>query len=188
MSAESWTQVQSVMRARALLWHPGGLDDWSLSDWAVALTGEWLELQAVGTFGKTHEQEAEAADILAYAMVFASVVGLDLGRHMDEVEVRHVPFGGGKGLGQMRDAFDDLLSMVKEHNRNRDGAVGKGFTSEQITDSIRESLIGIVDGLRLWCCWAVIDLMKATVAKFDAVSERSGFPSFADFAGGEQTP
>jgi NTP pyrophosphatase (non-canonical NTP hydrolase) len=40
MSKLTFEQLASANLARVCRWHKGGLDEWSPSDWAVALTGE----------------------------------------------------------------------------------------------------------------------------------------------------
>lgn len=41
---ESIPHISIISFARALRWHPEGIDSWSLSDWGVALAGECGEL------------------------------------------------------------------------------------------------------------------------------------------------
>jgi len=41
---ENMAHIRAMNRARALRWHPNGIEEWSVSDWAVALAGEVGEL------------------------------------------------------------------------------------------------------------------------------------------------
>lgn len=76
---------------RALLWHKGGLDEWSISDWAVAAAGEMGEVcDAIkklnrardgieGTRTATVEDVGdEIADTFLYLNLLAARLGLDL--------------------------------------------------------------------------------------------------------------
>lgn len=86
--------VSIINFARALRWHPNGLQSWSMSDWAVALAGECGELCNVvkklnrvrdGITGNNasafelHEQlHDEIADVYIYLDLFAHVAGVNL--------------------------------------------------------------------------------------------------------------
>lgn len=36
----TFAEISKVNLERALLWHPGGLEEWSVSDWSNAMAGE----------------------------------------------------------------------------------------------------------------------------------------------------
>lgn len=40
MAKLTFVEVSQVSLERALLWHPGGLEEWSVADWACAMAGE----------------------------------------------------------------------------------------------------------------------------------------------------
>ena len=81
--------------SRCSKWHPGGVSDWSLSDWAVATAGEMGEACDVvkklnrcrdGLVGnKMSEEELrdalgkELADVAIYLDLLAEAAGVDLG-------------------------------------------------------------------------------------------------------------
>jgi NTP pyrophosphatase (non-canonical NTP hydrolase) len=79
--------------SRAARWHTRGLDEWSPSDWLVAVTGELGELASLmkmrnrerdglegNKFSPTDEQVAnELADIATYLDLLAVSLGVDLG-------------------------------------------------------------------------------------------------------------
>lgn len=88
----------AVLRAanlrRCARWHPGGIQDWSLSDWAVATAGEMgeacnivkkLNRERDGLAGNSVSAEQlqadladELADIAIYLDIFAAAAGVDL--------------------------------------------------------------------------------------------------------------
>lgn len=90
--------ISQVNLARCLRWHPGGINSWSLSDWAVALAGEVGEAcdvikklnrirdnlpgnYKVGqlTVESLNGQLAnELADVYLYLDLLAQVAGIDL--------------------------------------------------------------------------------------------------------------
>ena len=86
----SFTDLAKAGLARAYRWHPGGLTDWSVSDWAVAAAGEIGEaLNAVkkynrardGIQGATATAEdigKEIADTVIYLDLLAQRLGLSL--------------------------------------------------------------------------------------------------------------
>jgi NTP pyrophosphatase (non-canonical NTP hydrolase) len=86
--------VSTAIFARALHWHPQGLQSWSLSDWACALAGETGELCNVvkklnrnrdGLIGNKETPEQlqaalgdEIADVYVYLDLFARRAGFNL--------------------------------------------------------------------------------------------------------------
>lgn len=44
MSDLTFKQVSKTSLERALIWHKGGLEEWTVSDWAVAVMGEAGEI------------------------------------------------------------------------------------------------------------------------------------------------
>lgn len=93
-------------------WHPGGIEDWSLSDWAVAMIGE----------------------------------------------------------------AGEACNVVKKLNRVRDGITGNTKSEAELRAQLGAELADTLIYLDLLAQRAGIDLGAAVVAKFNAVSERVGFP------------
>lgn len=88
-------KLQAISTARCNRWHPGGISDWSLSDWGVALGGEVGEAQNIikklnrvrnriineddppeGELKK--DLAEELADILCYLVLVAECENIDL--------------------------------------------------------------------------------------------------------------
>lgn len=76
----------------------------------------------------------------------------------------------------------ELASLIKMRNRERDGLVGNKFspTDQQFADELAD----VLTYLDLLAAVLRIDLGKAAIDKFNAVSERCGFP---DRIGGATT-
>jgi NTP pyrophosphatase (non-canonical NTP hydrolase) len=86
--------LRAANLSRCSRWHPGGLSEWSLSDWSVATAGELGEALNVvkklnrerdGIAGNTvaaaelHSQLAdEIADVAIYLDIMAASEGIDL--------------------------------------------------------------------------------------------------------------
>jgi NTP pyrophosphatase (non-canonical NTP hydrolase) len=86
--------VATLNLARCLRWHPGGINSWSLSDWAVAFAGEVGELCNVvkklnrvrdGLVGNKESaadlrtaMRKEIADCYLYLDLLAQAAGVDL--------------------------------------------------------------------------------------------------------------
>lgn len=88
--------ISAINLARCNRWHPGGLDEWSVSDWAVAMAGEAGEVcnavkklrrvedsLAQVTGPSTREQAIreigdELADTYLYLDLLAHRLGIDL--------------------------------------------------------------------------------------------------------------
>ena len=104
--------LTQVSVSRAMRWHPGGLEEWSLSDWGVALAGE----------------------------------------------------------------MGELCDVIKKLNRDRDGAVGNKKTREELLRDLADEAHDVLAYLVLLCARAEIDLVDASVSKFNQVSKRNGFP------------
>lgn len=97
---DSIANISRVNLARCLRWHPDGLVEWSLSDWAVALAGEAGELCNVvkklnrvrdGLVGNTVSEEElrvelrkEIADVYLYLDLIAQREGINLAEAVRE--------------------------------------------------------------------------------------------------------
>lgn len=90
----TFRQLRKVSLERCARWHPTGLSEWSLSDWAVAMAGEAgeacnivkkLNRERDGIIGNTKSVDAlradladEIADTLIYLDLLAAREGIDL--------------------------------------------------------------------------------------------------------------
>lgn len=90
----TFADLRAANAKRVKRWHPGGVTDWSLSDWAVAMAGEAGELCNVvkklnrerdritgNTASEAELRDAlgkEIADTLIYLDLLAMRAGLDL--------------------------------------------------------------------------------------------------------------
>jgi NTP pyrophosphatase (non-canonical NTP hydrolase) len=70
----------------------------------------------------------------------------------------------------------ELGNVVKKLNRARDGLKGNKETREELRSMLVKEAADIFIYLELFAQVAEFDLMEATVAKFNEVSERNGFP------------
>jgi NTP pyrophosphatase (non-canonical NTP hydrolase) len=106
---DSIKEISRINLQRCLRWHPDGINSWSLSDWAVAVSGEVGELCNVvkklnrerdGLKGNkesmTELQIAlwkEVADVYLYLDLFAQAAKMDLAtaiaHKFDEVSIRN---------------------------------------------------------------------------------------------------
>ena len=91
---QSIPHVSTISFARALRWHPDGLESWSESDWACALAGEVGELcnvikkrnrvrdhmqqRATNEGTLQHNLKMEIGDVFIYLDLLARRVGLNL--------------------------------------------------------------------------------------------------------------
>ncbi|HEX9768481.1 MAG TPA: MazG-like family protein [Kiloniellales bacterium] len=96
MKALTFSDLRRANLARVKRWHPGGLADWSLADWACAMAGEAgeacnvvkkLNRERDRIAGNTANAEQlqvalarEIADTLIYLDLLAARAGIDLDR------------------------------------------------------------------------------------------------------------
>lgn len=94
MSRLTFAALREVSLRRCLRWHPRGISEWSLSDWAVATAGELgeacnvikkLNRERDGIVGNTiapAELQSmladELADVAIYLDLLAAAAGIDL--------------------------------------------------------------------------------------------------------------
>lgn len=109
---QSIPHISVLNLARALRWHPEGLQSWSLSDWGVALAGE---------------------------------VG-------------------------------ELCNVIKKKNRVRDGLVGNKVSKDELDHELAMEIADVFIYLDLLCHRAGFSLENCIREKFNATSERLGFP------------
>lgn len=79
--ADSILEISNKNYTRCLRWHPAGINSWSLSDWAVALSGEVGELCNV------------VKKLNRHLDLFAAAAGIDLSKAIvdkfNEVSIRN---------------------------------------------------------------------------------------------------
>lgn len=94
----TFTELRDANLSRCAKWHPGGLNEWSLSDWFTATMGELGEAANIGkklnrlrdgmAGNKPGENEAylrgaladEIADVAIYLDILAASEGINLAR------------------------------------------------------------------------------------------------------------
>lgn len=92
----TYAELRAANLSRCAKWHPGGLLDWSLSDWFTATMGELGEAANVakklnrardGIAGNDqsptdlrHDLADEIADVAIYLDILAASEGIDLGQ------------------------------------------------------------------------------------------------------------
>jgi NTP pyrophosphatase (non-canonical NTP hydrolase) len=109
---QSIPHISVLNHARALRWHPDGIESWSLSDWAVALAGECGE----------------------------------------------------------------LCNVVKKLNRVRDGITGNKESDVLLNKALGDEIADVYIYLNLFARRAGFNLEDVIRDKFNATSERVGFP------------
>lgn len=95
-AALTFAELAAANASRCAIWHPGGLDEWSVADWAVAMAGEAGEVcnavkklrrvegDTVGANGPTTREAAieaiaqEIADTAIYLDLLAQRIGIRL--------------------------------------------------------------------------------------------------------------
>lgn len=107
MTVLTFADLRQANTTRCLRWHPGGINEWSVADWAVALTGEVGE--ACNAIKKLRRIETGALNIndepgrnlierdhaihvigdeLADSIIYHDLLALRLGIELAEVVVR----------------------------------------------------------------------------------------------------
>lgn len=98
----TFEQLRRVSLQRALRWHKGGIEEWSVNDWLVAMGGEAGEAQNAG---KKHRRmlsglqqhgnvptslsdaEEKILEELADVVIYADLVAARLGRSLSDAIV-----------------------------------------------------------------------------------------------------
>lgn len=176
-------KLRRVNVARCVKWHSGGVNDWSPSDWACAVSGELGELVEAfvmlrGTRSDTALAELgeEAADVLTYLDLLAERLGMSFiggKRGIDAAEMT-MPLA----LEQVQLNIGKLCDVIKKLNRYRDGLIGNKDDKQTLMLMARSMIEGAALGLASLTDAAGLDLWEETVSKFDKVSKRNGFDIF----------
>ncbi|MCE9618451.1 MAG: hypothetical protein K8R92_00900 [Planctomycetes bacterium] len=99
----SFNALRSVNVERAMRWHPGGLEDWSVNDWLLAFGGEAGEalnagkkhrriLSSIQQHGNVpaglQDAEEKIMEELADAVIYADLCAARLGKSLGEAVVK----------------------------------------------------------------------------------------------------
>lgn len=168
--------------SRALRWHPQGLASWSLSDWYAALAGEIGEVCEVAENIEsppaviTQEMSDEIGDVYTYADLFAQsqhfhfvLLIQDAPRPIYSGTLQSAALTMAKLGGKLGD-------VVKKLNRVRDGLDGNKRTPRQLNEDLALYLGQIGRQCDVLANRIGLNLHECVSRKFNAVSERMGFP------------
>lgn len=111
-AALDFATLRAANLSRCARWHPGGLNEWSLSDWFTATMGE---------------------------------------------------------LGE-------AANVAKKLNRERDGIAGNTVSEKELRADLSDEIADVAIYLDILAASEGIDLAKAIARKFNATSEKVGFP------------
>lgn len=172
---------------RCLRWHKTGLNEWSLADWVIAVGGEAGEALNVvkklnrdrdGQPGNTRTREQLLSDLAAE--LADVVIYLDIVLHSEGAGVLGMLWNV-ETFGELRrqtaaDPNHTVLSL-SEWATGLMEASGKlattALTDQGEIGDAADSLLQVIDANAY--AWG-IDLGEAVARKFNATSERYGFP------------
>lgn len=184
----TFERLRIANATRCLRWHQTGLDEWSLADWCVAVGGEVGEALNVvkklnrdrdGQPGNTKSRAElladladELADVVIYLDILVAAGDADrLGILFDRAD-----------FAELRQAtaaeFPDLTILTTSEWATGMLELAGGLacvvlTNPQHIGEAADTLLNAVDASA--SAWG-IDLGAAVTRKFDATSERYGFP------------
>jgi hypothetical protein len=181
-------QLRAVNIARSARWHPGGIADWSLADWAVAAAGEMGEVCEVVMMLDIRPVEVMTLSELGVAAAAYTGTMCDAVKKLNSVR---------DGLVGNRAAFDDLRNQVRSaagiagmylhqmslrmaalkepDDLRRERRYGRAATDRErarLGQEIADTVIYLDDLAER----GGIDLGAAVTVTFNAVSDRNGFP------------
>lgn len=186
--------LRAANETRVTRWHPGGVTDWSLSDWANAMHGESGEVtNAIKKWRRVEDDIANQADAeerllnsrekaraaigaeLADTIIYLDLLALRAGLTISSAAVDH--FTGmepliarrGAWLGACAGRVCDTVVMIE---LLAEAGITMTPPWAQLQRQIDETVM---------CCAAIaralgIELARAIADKFNATSERYGFP------------
>lgn len=180
--------LRAVNSTRSLRWHKTGLNEWSLADWVVATGGEVGEALNVvkklnrardGQPGNTRRPDqllADLADELADAVIYLDTVVNSEGDGPLGVLWSAESFADLRSL-TLADYPDHAILSGSEWSVGLLEAAGKLATTSLVDSSdigtAADELLQVIDVNAY--AWG-IDLGLAVARKFNATSERYGFP------------
>jgi NTP pyrophosphatase (non-canonical NTP hydrolase) len=126
MNELSFATLRAANMSRCAKWHPGGLTDWSLSDWFTATMGELGEAANVGKklnrardgiAGNTVSEQQlradladEIADVAIYLDILAASEGVDLAAAIvSKFNRTSEKVGFPERLGETQDLFFEVI-------------------------------------------------------------------------------
>lgn len=174
ISKEFLKRLSEVNASRCIRWHgPAGLVDWSPERWLVATMGELGELALTDD-----DRNAEAADVAIYAELFAQRIGIKLGELEPDVDMTMIAtFDGeiklctgqlGEAANVLKKAFRIEMNMANISEKERQIS-----TLEDAYKTIGQHLMNLIHILDEM---TYSDLEEAIIRKFNATSEKYGFP------------
>jgi len=119
------------------------------------------------------------------SMLSHSFTHVDSMTHISNVSLKRALRWHPKGLNSwsLSDWFTALAgevgeagNVIKKLNRVRDGIIGNKETHEQLDQQLADELADVYLYLDLLAQAADVDLPAAIIRKFNAVSDRHGFP------------
>lgn len=177
-----YPNIAATNLSRALRWHPLGLGSWSLSDWYVALAGEIGEVCEVAENIESPPavivqcMSDEIGDVYAYADLFAQSRGFEFVQCI-------TTFGRPIYTGTLQTAAlsmarigGKLGDVVKKLNRVRDGLPGNKLTPKQLDEQLLQYIGAVGRQCDVLANRIGLTLHECVARKFNAVSERMGFP------------
>lgn len=186
--------IAKVNRARALRWHPHGIESWSMSDWATALGGEVgeicevvelyliaqypLHLRAPGAVF-VEELAGEIGDSYCYLDLFAQACDLDLVTCMEAPAAQWLTGKHYSGIGiavSVAAECGKLQDIVKKLNRVRDGLAGNRKTEEELRADLRMRVGLLGNKLVILAEHFNLEFVLCVRDKFNKVSERMSLP------------
>lgn len=177
-----YPNISDVNRTRALRWHPQGLGSWSLSDWYAALAGEIGEVCEVAENVEfppaviMQNMADEIGDVYAYGDLFAQSRGLVF-VHCITATGRPIYSGTLQTAAlSMARIGGKLGDVVKKLNRVRDGLEGNKLTPTQLEEHLSHYIGAVGRQCDVLANRIGLNLHECVARKFNAVSERMGFP------------
>lgn len=176
--------------ARAALWHPGGVECWTPSQWFTAMAGEIGELVMAGltnTDPCAQPVRDEAADVLIYADLLLARLGLPPVEDERWTDSRPIPdLQRGLPMAQLLLAGDCIKKLSRAHEGLTGNSVDVDALLIRADGLIRQAFSGL-QGMAPFC------VQEAIIHKFNEVSRRNGFDVFmpdprAAGAQGEEPP
>ncbi len=174
--------ISATNLSRTLRWHQRGLAEWTLSDWCVALLGEIGEVCEVaeqfrmGWNAKAAMMD-EVGDVYAYADLFAQAAGLNFNQCVEAADPMIMPTGTiSMAAISMAIAGGKMADVLKKLNRVRDGLGGNKDSTSQLSNQLAFHLGRIGHACALMANGIDAPLELCVSKKFNAVSERMGFP------------
>lgn len=186
--------ISKVNRARALRWHPHGIESWSMSDWATAVGGEVgeicevVELYLIADYALhlnapgavfAEDLAGEIGDVYCYLDLFAQVCGLDLVACMEAPAAQWLAGKNYSGIGvavSVAAECGKLQDIVKKLNRVRDGLAGNRQSEGELRAELKTRVGTLGNKLVILAERFNLEFVLCVRDKFNMVSERMNLP------------